>query len=198
MVKITSAYAAGYAWSEVFEEDTGTWTVLTSGRQSGSGVWPRAFELNGGQADLTNAIVELDVSQDQDNGATTVGFDGKAIRVAANDKPALSANPTFSAGTLTIPYNIFEFDIKGRNTGVTSANRTVAITAGGGVDLENDTVVAKAGASFINIPTTNGSTTILEFVANGGGGDMRLKGSTQYKVIIGGAANWEIGYVKFH
>lgn len=199
MAKITSGYSSGYDWVEVYEAAAGTFAVLSGGRASGSGGWPKAFETNGGTANHTNAYAELRPSTDVTSGVTTVSFDAKAVRVAGNDLLAIPSGPSFSAGTLTIPYTTFYFDLFGRSVGSTTANYTVALTAGAGVDLENNTSVAKSGASFINLPTTNGTTTVLEFVSNGGGGDLRLKTGAQYKtLVLDGSGNWTIDYVRFH
>jgi len=201
IVQITSAYAAGYAWSEVSEEDDGTYTVLAGGRQSGAGVYPRAFEQNQGTADFTNLIVELCLSRDKDTSAVTANFDGSGARVVASDvinPTALSFNS--GSGVLTLSRKTLQRDIKGRVMGTsTPADLTATISlTGGAVDLKNNGTTAKAGASFINIPTTNGSTTILEFVANGAGGDLQLKSGADYKVPLYLSGAWTLNYPKFH
>lgn len=206
MARITSAYSSGYSWEEVYETASGTFSTLVGGRAAGSGGYPKAFETNGGTADFTNAIVELRPSSDVGAGSvTTISFDGKSVRVAAQDvvNPVSVAfdntSRVFTLVRLTTQYDLF-----GRKVGTSSpADLTVTIPAGtgGGFDAYQEASLVEAAVTKISIPTTNGASTILEFVDDASATQIKLQMKTgaQYKVpVLNGSGNWTIDWVRFH
>lgn len=201
LAKITGVYSTGYPWSEVVEESDGTFTVISGGRASGTGIYPKAFEKNGGQAAITNAIVSLELSNDPDTGELTACFDGKGARVAADD----FITPTSLAfdiptRVLTIGRLTAQRDIFGRVMGTaTPANLTVEIPAGtGAFDAYQDGTIVEADVTRIDI-TGNGSENVLEFVDDSVATqvDLRLKSTDDYKVPIYNSG-WTLDYPRFH
>lgn len=86
-----------------------------------------------------------------------------------------------------------------KEDGTGTVYAVVRIGAGAGgegsaVDLKNNGTTAVTGATFINLPTTYNTNDILEFAANGDGGDLRFKGATgTYKVLLwnGSSVVWD-------
>jgi hypothetical protein len=202
--KITSTYSSGYSWSEVVEESDGTFTLKSGGRQSGVGVYPKAFEKNGGQAAITNAIVTIELSADPDTGETTACFDAKGARVAADDfitPTSLAFDNT--TRVLTIGRLTAQRDIFGRVMGVaTPANLTATIGAGtaGGFDAYQEGGLIEAAVVKIDIPTTTGSSTILAFVDGIAAGEieLRMKAAADYQVPMYLGSAWIHSYPRFH
>ncbi len=67
------------------------------------------------------------------------------------------------------------------------------------LDFDNELVLASSNPTFVNIPATNGSSTILQFAANGFGVDLQLTSSgSAGKVIRSDGSVWIVDFPILH